>query len=205
MLTVGLTGNYGMGKSAVLKMFRELGAVTIDADEIVDGLLRNGPVLERIRTALGDEVFLEEGGLDRVKVAGLIFKDDRKRDVLEGILHPLVYDEIEEFLKGVEKADGGDRVVVVEIPLMFEKGHVERFQKTITVHAEEPVVFQRLGEKGIGREKAEERLRTQMDIDEKMRRSDFVIDNSGPVEETATQAREIYSKLLKEKKALEGG
>lgn len=204
MLTVGLTGNYGMGKSSVLEKFKALGAVTIDADGIVDGLLKKEPVLERIRGALGDEVFLEDGCLDRAKVADLIFKDERKRDILEGILHPLVYDEIEELLEGEEKAGGGDRVVVVEIPLMFEKGQVERFQRIITVHAEESVVFQRLGEKGIGREKAEERLRTQMDIDEKMRRSDFVVDNSGPMEEMAAQVREIYSKLLKEEKSFKG-
>jgi dephospho-CoA kinase len=200
MLIVGLTGNYGMGKSTVLKMFRGFGAVTIDADDIVDGLLRNGPVLEKIRRAFGDGVFSDDGRLDREKIAGLIFRDEKKRDVLEGILHPLVFEEIEEFLKRMEKAPGDEGVVVIEIPLMFEKGDIGRFHKTVTVHADESVVFQRLRKEGIERGMAEERLRAQMDIGEKIRRADFVIDNSGSPDETRTKVRDIYRKFLEHKK-----
>ena len=204
MLIVGLTGNYGMGKSAVLEIFRELGATTLDVDKIVDGLLKNTSVLERMRRAFGDCVFFEDGQLDRTKVAVMIFGDGEKRSVLEGILHPLVFEEIEEFLKVAAGTDSDNGVAVIEIPLMFEKEQVGRFHKTITVYADEDAVFRRLGERGIGRDKAEARLRAQMDIAEKMRRADFVIDNSGPIDETRTKVMNIYRKLLEHKKVISG-
>ena len=204
MLVAGLTGNYGMGKSTVLKIFGELGAVTLDVDEVVDRLLRSRSVLERIRGTLGSGVFYEDGQLDRTKVAVMIFGDAQKRNALEGILHPLVFEEIEEFLRVAANANTGDGVAVIEIPLMFEKEQAGRFHKTITVYADEETVFRRLREKGVERDDAETRLKAQLDIGEKVRRSDFVIDNSGPINETRTKVVNIYLKLLEHKEHFRG-
>ncbi len=204
MLVAGLSGNYGMGKSTVLQIFGELGAVTLDVDEVVDRLLLSKSVLDRIRRTLGDGVFYGDGQLDRTKVAVMIFGDTQKRNTLEGILHPLVFEEIAEFIKVAANADTGDGVAVIEIPLMFEKEQAGRFHKTITVCADEETVFRRLREKGIEREDAEARLRAQLDIGEKVRRSDFVIDNSGPINETRAKVMDIYRKLLECKKHFRG-
>ncbi len=196
MLVVGLTGNYGMGKSTVLGMFRELGADTIDADEIVDGLLRDKSILEDIRRAFGDKVLLKDGQVDRAYLASLIFRDRRMRDTLEGLIHPLVFKKIEELLKDISDRDSGDKIVVIEIPLMFETGRAHRFDRTVTVYADEGTVLPRLREKGVSRGDAESRIRSQMTIDEKIRRSDFAIDNSGSPDETRLKVREIYDRLL---------
>jgi dephospho-CoA kinase len=196
VLVVGLTGNYGMGKSTVLRMFRDLGAVTLDADKVVDMLLDDADVLRRIRDTFGNGVFSKEGSLDRSTLASIIFKDKEKRDSLEGILHPLVFEKIGDFLAEIGETETGEEIVVVEIPLLFEKGYTGRFDWKITVYAEEDIALKRLEGKAIGREGAVVRLKAQMPIKEKIRMADFAINNSGTLEETEKQVREIYDKLL---------
>ncbi len=198
MLIVGLTGNYGMGKSTVLGMFKKLGAVTLGADEIVDELLYDRSVLAGIRSSFGDGVFSKDGSLDRERVASLIFNDKGKRDTLEEILHPLVFQRIEAFLEKLEKEDAQDRVVIVEIPLLFEKSYAGRFQRRITVHTDENTALKRLEEKGIAGDMAMTRLAAQMPIEEKIRKADFTIDNNGTLEETRAQVRALYNRLIDE-------
>jgi dephospho-CoA kinase len=202
MLAVGLTGNYGMGKSTVLDMFGVLGAVTIDADEIVDGLLKDESVLESVRKAFGDDVFLKDGCLDRMRIASVVFRDKKMRNTLEGIIHPLVFEKIDQFLKEIEKKETEDKILVIEIPRMFETGRIERFHRTITVHADEGVVLRRLKEIGVSRDDAAIRLNAQMAIEEKISRADFAIDNSGDPDETRAQVKDIYDRLLLEMRRL---
>lgn len=185
-----------MGKSTVLRLFEELGAMTIDADEIVDGLLEERPVLDRVRRTLGEEVFRSDGSLDRARVAAIIFADKEIRETIEGILHPLVMEKIKDLLDGIG-AHNGDSVVVVEVPLIFEKGYADRFHKNITVYADEETALSRLEKAGIGRHDAMIRLKAQMPIEEKIRMSDFTVDNNGTWEETKRQVREIYGRLLR--------
>lgn len=202
MLVAGLTGNYGMGKSTVLRMFRDLGAVTLDADRIVDTLLKDAAVLRKVRETFGTGVFSKDGDLDRPALAAVIFGDREKRDSLEGILHPLVFEKIESFLESMGEEGSAERIVLVEIPLLFEKGYTRRFYRKITVYADEDTTFRRLEEKGIGRDSAVTRLNAQMPIGEKMRMADFAIDNSGAPEETRKQVVEIYDRLLKDMKGM---
>ncbi len=198
MLKVGLTGNYGMGKSTVLEMFRKLGAITLTADGMVGDLLSDAAVLGRIREVLGEGVFFPDGRLDRAKVASLIFHDKGKRDDVEGILHPLVFEKIEEVVAELDRGGMKGKIVIVEIPLLFEKGYAGGFQRTVTVYADEETALRRLGEKGIGRDDARMRIDVQMPVQEKVRRSDFVIDNNGSERETEKQVREVFERLLRD-------
>ncbi len=197
MLIAGLTGNYGMGKSAVLSMFRELGAVTANADEIVNSLLKDESVLHRIKMALGDNVLSKDGTFDRARVASIIFRDKRKRDAIEDILHPLVFQRIGDFIERMDKEDTR-RVVIVEIPLMFERKYLKGFHKTITVYADEDVVLRRLGRSGISRDDALIRLNAQMPIEEKIKLSDFAINNNGSPDDTMAQVKKIYERLVED-------
>jgi len=194
MLLVALTGNYGMGKSAVLNMFGKLGAHTIDADEVVGSLLKEQKVLDRIRDILGTEVFDPQGGLDRKKVADAIFKDAALRASLENLLHPLVFDGIDAVIAQREE----DAIIVVEIPLLFERGYEKKFNRTITVFTDEATALARLEKKGIGRQDAMQRLRAQIPVHDKIVKSDFVIDNNGSPEDVMFGVKRIYKKLLKE-------
>jgi dephospho-CoA kinase len=192
MLLAGLTGNYGMGKSAVLHIFAKLGAVTQNSDEIVRTLLEDQDVLKRIRRLLGDGVFYRDGRLNKRKAARVVFGDDALKQSLENIIHPLVFEKVHALAKGLK---GTEKVVVVEVPLLFERGYEDRFDRTITVYTEEEVALCRLEKEGIRRKEAMARLKSQLPIKEKMRRADFVIDNNGTFDETTKQIRRIYKEL----------
>jgi len=195
MFLVGLTGNYGMGKSTVLKIFQKLGALTYDADKIVEALFQDEEVLQKIRNLFGDGIFQANGRLDKQKVASIIFSDNASRRSLEDILHPLVFEKINRLL---EYSDTEDKIVVVETPLLFERGYKNRFQCIITVKTELERALHRLEEKGVKREEALERMRSQLPIEEKIRKSDFTVNNDGTTTETEQQVRNIYEKLLQE-------
>ena len=197
MLLVGLTGNYGMGKSTVLSLFEKFGAIIINTDEIVGSLLKKAEVLEKIKGLLGDKAFLEDGSLNTERVADIVFHNDILRRSLEDILHPLVFERINFFLDGI--ADG-DKIILVEIPLLFERGYEGGFDKKITVYTEENTALNRIERKGISRKEALLRLKSQLPIEEKITRSDFIIDNNGALEETTLQVETICKELLKEAK-----
>jgi len=192
MLLIGLTGNYGMGKSTVLSMFEKLGAAILDTDKIIESLLTDKDVLEKIRGLLDDKVFDENGSLNKKKLADLIFKNNKLRYLLENILHPLVFERIEFFLDKINKKD---KIILIAVPLLYERGYEERFDGIITVYTQEETALNRLEKEGITREKAVLRLKAQLPIEEKTKRSDFVIDNNGTIEETMSQVKTIYKKL----------
>ncbi len=197
MFIVGLTGNYGMGKSAVLQMFRELGAVTIDADRVVQQLLKEKAILKTIKVLLGAGVFDKKGNLDKSKIAQRIFRNKSLRIKLEDLLHPLVFERIDDFFR---KTKNGKKVFIVEAPLIFERGYESRFDKMITIFTNETTAINRLSMLGISPKDVIERLKCQFPIKEKIKKSDFVIDNSMNPEKTKNQVTAVYKKLLKEAK-----
>jgi len=195
MLLVGLTGNYGMGKSFVLSQFEKLGAITLDTDKIIASFLSQKEVLEKMRGILGDKVFDEDGHLNKKIVADLIFKNDIVKSSLEDLLHPLVFKRIESFLETINNKEA---VVVVEIPLLFERGYESRFDRTVTVFTDNETALHRLEKNGVSRNEAIQRLKSQLPVDEKKNRSDFLINNNATPIETMNQAAKIYQKLLQE-------
>ncbi|MEW6161911.1 MAG: dephospho-CoA kinase [Nitrospirota bacterium] len=197
MLLVALTGNYGMGKSTVLHMFRDLGAITLNTDKIVEALLRENDVLRKIRKLLGDKVFDKNDSLNKKKVADIIFRNDLLRHSLEDILHPLVFEKIKYFSDDIRAKDK-DKVLIIAAPLIYERGYESKFDRTVVVHTKEENAIDRLEKHGISREEALLRLNAQLPIEEKLKRADFLIDNNGTIEETMAQVKVAYKKLLEE-------
>ncbi len=195
MLLAGLTGNFGMGKSYVLSLFSGLGAVTLDTDRIVAGLLDKDSVVREIGELLGEEVIRPDGRLDKKAVARRIFGDAASRRKLEAIIHPLVFREIDRF---TEQIKNSNCVVIIEVPLLFEVECHFRFRKIITVCTSEETAIGRLVQSGFSREEAFARLSAQLPIELKKARADYIIDNSGTKEETKRQVEEIYRSLIEE-------
>ena len=200
MFIAGLTGNYGMGKSAVLSMFRELGAITIDADLVIKILLLEKETLKKIKALFGAGVFDGKGNLDKKKIAEKIFKNKNLRIKLENILHPLVFERINNLIRA---SRDGNKIFIVEATLIFERGHEGRFDRMITVFTDEKTAIKRLGLHGITPKQAKQRLRCQLPIKEKIKRSDYSIDNSGEIEKTRKQVEAVYKELLREAKIKE--
>ncbi len=186
-----------MGKSFVLSAFRDLGAVTLNSDRIVAVLLKEAGVTEKVSDLLGSEVVNADGALDKKAVAQKVFHDRELRKRLEELIHPLVFEKVNDFIGRIKDKN---RVVVVEVPLLFEGNYQKDFPKVITVYAPEETAINRLGSSGISREEALLRLESQLPIEEKKARADYVIDNGGSKEETLKQVAEVYRLLCEEMK-----
>lgn len=192
MLKVGLTGNYGMGKSSVLSAFEDLGAVTLDSDRIVGELLKKKDIIAKVRTLLGKEVVDEKGNLIKSSVAKIIFNNNKLRNKLEVLLHPLVMRRIDEL---VGKIRGKEGIIIVEVPLLFEGKYQGQFDKTITVYTTRKTALERLRDTGVSRKDALMRMKAQMPIQKKKKLADYVIDNNGSKKKTRGQVKKIYGIL----------
>jgi dephospho-CoA kinase len=198
MLIIGLTGNYGMGKSSVASMFRELGAATIDSDEIVAGLLKNRGVIRSVAGIIGKEALNRDKTLNKRLIAEKIFTYKKLRIKLEAFLHPLVFEVIEAFVRKIRDRDA---IIIVEIPLLFEAKFKKRFDRTITVHSSRKTALARLKKAGISRPAALARLNAQMDIREKKRLADYTIANNGAWQLTEARVRQVFEMLMEENRA----
>jgi dephospho-CoA kinase len=198
MIVIGLTGNYGMGKSTVARMFRELGAVTIDTDDIVSELLKDVAVINEIKKAFGDDIVQktedrsQKPEINRKMLSDIVFEYPHLRISLENILHPMVFKRIDE---EIAKITDSHAIVIVEAPVIFERGYQSRFDKIITVYTLENIVVNRLKEKGVPENEVMKRLKSQFPIDMKVKKSDFEIDNTKDIANTRRQVEEIYREL----------
>jgi dephospho-CoA kinase len=200
---IALTGGIGTGKSTVSRLFRELGAVLVDADAIVHELQAPGtPLLAAIADAFGPEVLDAAGALDRQRLADRVFRDPAERQRLNALVHPRVGAEMAARIDAARRA--GAPLVVVDIPLLFETRPRDRdaaragFDATVLVWAPRDVQIERAcARDGAARDEIERRVDAQLPIDAKRALADHVIDNGGSLEETARQVRALFDALTK--------
>ena len=199
MLRVGLTGGVACGKSTVAKMFADLGANIADADIIAHELYRPGQeVLQELVKHFGPEILKADGELDRAKLATLVFDGGRVEE-LNKIVHPAVIRKQDEWMRSLAAKDRY-AVAIVEAALILEAGVKDHFDRIMVVTCKPAQKVARFAKRtGISKDAAgadvDRRTKAQMPDEEKARRADFVIDNSGPVEETRHQVQRIYSEL----------
>jgi dephospho-CoA kinase len=196
---IGLTGGIGSGKSTVSRLLQKLGASLVDADAIVHELQAAGsPMLERIVDAFGPGMLTRSGELDREALASLVFGDAEARQRLNAIVHPAVGVEMARRIEEARK--GRAPLVVVDVPLLLETGRRQGFDAVVVVYCRESQQIERQQARdGSSREDAEQRVRAQLSIEEKRRMADHVIDNSGSMEETDRQVRDLYEALTEER------
>ena len=197
MIIVGLTGSVGTGKSTVTNFFRELGAYIIDWDELAREVTR--PHLrawKEIVEYFGKDFLNEDLTINRQKLAEIVFSDKEKVAKLNQIVHPEVFKEDERITNEIKIFDP-NALIIKDIPLLFELTRPIFVDKVVVVSASEQTQLRRLEEKGMSREDAQSRIKSQLPLEEKIKSADFVINNDGPLEETKKQVEEIYSLLRK--------
>ena len=198
-MKIGLTGSIACGKSAVSQYLRELGYVVSDADAVSRSLTApGGQALPLLREAFGDGIF-DGDVLNRRRLGSIVFGDERKREQLNAILHPLI---IREVLAELEANDAPDTLVFGDVPLLYECGMAHMFDRVFVVSApRETQIARLLARDGLSREDAERRIDAQMPLAQKCALADAVIDTDGPVENTRAQVRALIDSIFPRRKA----
>lgn len=199
MISVGLTGGIGSGKTTVGDMFLELGCYLIDSDKITHGLLSDdGGVIDAVVGQFGVEILGEDGRIDRRKLGVVVFDNPERRKDLTDILHPVIFNRQQMFLEK-SALDDPECIAIVDAALMVETGNARRFSKLVVVVCTEEQQRARLRARGLSEDDMSTRIGAQMGMDEKASHADYVIDNSGTFEETRQRVKEIYKTLRDDK------
>lgn len=195
MIKVGLTGNVAAGKSVVLDLLRRHGATVIDADALVREVQQPGmAVLRQIAERLGSDMLRPDGALDRSRLRRRVMGDPAARSDLNAIVHPAVELLHRERIAQAERR--GDRIVVSDVPLLFEVGWESEFDLIILVDAPEAIRRMRLVTlRHLTPAEADKLLASQDPAEGKRRRSDIVIENAGSVEGLEARVREVWETL----------
>jgi dephospho-CoA kinase len=196
MLRVGLTGGFACGKSFVGRTLEQLGCFLLRADDIGHEVLSpGGAAYEPTIREFGRDVLDADGTINRRRLAALVFGDAEKLAKLNSLVHPAVIELEEARIREAERRDPNG-IAVVEAAILIETGSHKRFRKLIVVICtEEQQIARAMHRDGISEEEARARLRRQMPLAEKRRYADYVIDSSGPKENTVEQTRAVYESL----------
>lgn len=193
---VAVTGGLSCGKSTVCRFLKELGAYVVSSDDIVHHLLSSGTSFgQEVIKLLGMDILINQE-IDRARVAQKVFQNDRLLKALENILHPAVYDEINnEFQKQMLKTPQPP-LFIAEVPLLFESHGETHFDKIAVVISDSQLCQERFARnKRFQPEEYLVRSKKQLPLSEKMERADFVVFNNGTLDELLLQTRELFKKL----------
>ncbi len=192
-MRVGLTGGVASGKSTVSTMLAELGAIVVDSDAIAREVVEPGTEgLAAVVEAFGEEILTEDGRLDRPKLGAIVFADEERRKVLEGILHPLIGARS----AALVEAAGPDDLVIHDIPLLVEAGIAGTFDAVVVVDAPVELQVERmLRDRGWTREDAESRIAAQATREDRLAAATYVIENTGSLDDLRARVQEVYDAL----------
>lgn len=196
MRIIGLTGGIGTGKSTVADILRELGATVIDADEATRAVQEPGSEgLQRLVEEFGPDILTPEGALDRPRLAAIVFRDQKARERLNAIVHPRVRQWMAERLRDAEER--GEKVAVLDIPLLYESRGVAGLDDVVLVYAPEELQVRRLVElRRMDEQSARERIAAQMPIEEKRKLARHVVVNTRNLEDLRTQVEKVWAQVL---------
>ena len=196
MVIVGLTGGVASGKSIVSQVLKEEGAYLIDADQIARELVQpRASAWKELIKIFGKEILLEDGSVDRKKLAKKVFSDPEQRDLLNRILHPLIKKEMGRRLEAIFRKDP-EAIVVFDAPLLIETGNHREMDKIVVVTSTEEQQIERLKEReGMNQEGARKIIASQIASEEKLKVADFVIRNEGTLAETRKRTKEVFQEL----------
>lgn len=189
---IGLTGSIGSGKTEAAKYLESLGAARFDADEVSHAVTApGGAALPAIREQFGDEVFRPDGTLDRSALGEIVFHSTPHRRALEGIIHPLVQRTLLERMDAAARS--GARIVILDVPLLFECGMDALCDETWVLYVEREMQISRIvARDGLTREAAIARIDAMMPADQRNARATHAINTAQPVEKTRQVLAQLY-------------
>ena len=195
MKVIGLTGGIATGKSTVASLLSELGARIIDADELAREVVKPGrEAWQDIVEAFGTEILREDKTIDREKLRKIVFRDPMARKRLESITHPRIRTLAQQRIQKL--AAEGARIVIYEAPLLFENQVHLWLRPVILVACDLATQKHRLRERDrLDEEEIQQHLKAQMSLEEKRKLADFIIENSGDLEELRRQVQEVWEKI----------
>ncbi len=208
MLNAGLTGGIASGKSTVDKMFQEKGAYLIDHDTLAHEAEEPGrPAWEKIVDYFGAAILNEDRTINRRRLGDIVFNDEGKLEKLMDMVHPVVFAEWQARIDDIARRDPR-AIIISDIPLLIERGWQDAVDIVLLVYIPREEQIRRLmARNGFSRREADERLRSQMSIDDKLLHADMIINNEGTLEETRGRVDRVWEALLEKERAkrLKGG
>ncbi|RMF92822.1 MAG: dephospho-CoA kinase [Candidatus Schekmanbacteria bacterium] len=192
----GLTGGICTGKSTASKILSELGAHIIDADEIARELLsKDSPLLKIVAKTFGEGILNPDGSLNREELGRMVFSDKILLNKLNLLTHPLIIKKIREKKAELERTHPND-IIILDAPLLYETELDKTVEKVIVISSTREEQMRRLIQlRGMKKEDAENRINSQMPIDDKVKRADYVIDNSGTIDDLRRQVEDLFKEI----------
>lgn len=192
---IGITGGIACGKSEVGRILENMGFAILDTDVLAHGLMRKGsPVHQEIVARFGEHILSDDGEIFRPVLGKIVFDDLEKRALLNRLVHPAVRSELDQWIG--ERRSGGQRAAGL-VPLLFESAMQDLdWDATICVSSREPLVVQRLEERGLDSTEARQRINAQMPLADKEALADAVIRNNGTRRELELAVRETVEAMM---------
>lgn len=193
-MIIGITGLIGSGKTTIAKIFGRHHFSRIDADEISRKFVDNNKALKaRLIKNFGNEILGKKKSIDRKKLGNLVFNNNKKLKILNSIMHPIIINEIKKQIEKIRKKCGNDAKIVVDAPLLLETDAGKLADKIIVVNASSENRIRR--SRRFSKWQLEKISKRQMPLDEKLKKADFIIDNTKDLKYLEKQVKEIAEKL----------
>ena len=192
MILIGVTGTVGSGKTTVSAMLRKEGQEVIDLDRIAKEIVRQEGIISDIQKAFGGS-YVTDGEIDIERVARLVFHNKEAREKLESILHPLIDAEMHSRVNKLEAQER--RTVIIDGPLIFEKGLHKELSKTVVVSGKPELIKARLKARGMDEGDAESRTASQMPLEEKEALADYIVHNDGTLEDLEKEVGNLLKQI----------
>ncbi|WP_222120406.1 dephospho-CoA kinase [Marinobacter piscensis] len=192
---IGLTGGIGSGKSTVVRQFGNLGVHWVDADDVAREVVEPGmPALAEVAAHFGEDILTDEGALDRAKLRQIVFEHPEERAWLEGLLHPVIREEL---IRQLHPQDYALPYVLLVSPLLLETDQHQLVERVLVVDVPESVQIERtMARDANSREQVERIIAAQMPRDQRLAKADAVIDNNQPSDQVATEVRALHEAFL---------
>ena len=199
MLVIGVTGGIGSGKSEVARLLEGFGANLISADQVGhEAYTWKSEAWIAVVEAFGEDVLQPSGDIDRQKLGSIVFSDPAEMDRLNKIMHPRMANIVEKKLDSFR--DNGSEVVIVEAAVLFEAGWERLVDEVWTVSAPVEMIVDRLKSRnGLSSDEARQRITSQMSTEERLKRSDVEVDNSGDVSALGSAVKILWEDRIKAK------